>query len=107
MCVLGLVFCFLGGDKMLDTPPPLSTRRAMVHLAQRCSNVGSKEKLTAVLLLFLRGQTAVVVGQLRHQAQQMNALFQTKQLALKQKLQSGHITLKQAQQVSQMQQVSI
>lgn len=35
----------------------------------------------------------------------MNALFQTKQLALQQKLQAGQISLKQAQQVSQMQQV--
>lgn len=42
---------------------------------------------------------------LEHQAQQMRALFQSKQLALRQKLQAGQISLAQAQQISQMQQV--
>lgn len=35
----------------------------------------------------------------------MHALFQSKQLALQQKLQAGQMTLAHAQQVSQMQQV--
>lgn len=43
--------------------------------------------------------------QLQHQAQQMRALYQTKQLALQQRLQSGQLTLAQAHQVSQIQQV--